>query len=128
MALTSCGLMLFTRLTAGTHLLYIIATLLLLGFGFAIFSSPNMNAIMSSVERRFLGVASGSAGTMRVLGQLFSMGIATLVLAVIMGRTPITAAVYPQLIQSIRVALMIFSGLTFVGIFASLTRGNIRKS
>jgi MFS family permease len=127
MALTSCGIMLFTRLTADTHLFYIVATLLLLGFGFAIFSSPNMNAIMSSVERRFLGVASGSAGTMRVLGQLFSMGIATLVLAVTMGRVPITAAVYPQLIKSIKITLIIFSGLTFAGIFASLSRGNVRQ-
>ena len=127
MALTFCGLILFTRLTGDTHLIYIVATLLLLGFGFALFSSPNMNAIMSSVERRFLGVASGSAGTMRVLGQLFSMGIATLVLAVILGRVPITAAVYPQLIKSIKFALMIFSGLTFAGIFASLSRGNVRQ-
>jgi len=127
MALTFCGIMLFTRLTADSHIIFIVATLLLLGFGFAIFSSPNMNAIMSSVERRFLGVASGSAGTMRVLGQLFSMGIATLVLALIMGRVPITAAVYPQLIKSIRITLMIFSGLTFAGIFASLSRGNVRK-
>lgn len=128
MALTSCGLMLFTRLTADTRLIYIVATLLLLGFGFAVFSSPNMNAIMSSVERRFLGVASGSAGTMRVLGQLFSMGIATLVLAIALGRIPITENVYPQLIRSIKIILSIFSGLTFLGIFASLTRGNIRKS
>jgi MFS family permease len=127
MALTFCGLMLFTRLTAETHFIYIIATLLLLGFGFAAFSSPNMNAIMSSVEHRFLGVASGLAGTMRVLGQLFSMGIATLVLALIMGRVSITAAVYPELIKSMKIALMIFSGLTFAGIFASLTRGNVRK-
>jgi len=127
MALTFCGLILFSRLTADTHLAYIVATLILLGFGFAAFSSPNTNAIMSSVESRFLGVASGSAGTMRVLGQLFSMGIATLVLAIIMGRVPITAAVYPQLIRSTRIVLMIFSGLTFAGIFASLTRGNVRQ-
>ena len=128
MALTSCGIMLFTRLTADSHIIFIVATLLLLGFGFAIFSSPNMNAIMSSVERRFLGVASGSAGTMRVLGQLFSMGIATLVLALVMGRVPITAAVYPQLIKSIKIALVIFSGLTFAGIFASLARGKVLRS
>ena len=103
------------------------AILILLGFGFAIFSSPNMNAIMSSVEPRYLGVASGSAGTMRVLGQLFSMGIATLVLAVVMGRIPITPSVYPQLIKSMKCILYISSSLTFLGIFASLTRGDIRK-
>ncbi|MEW6671302.1 MAG: MFS transporter [Thermodesulfobacteriota bacterium] len=128
MALTSCGLMLLTRLQANTPLSHIIATLFLLGFGFAVFSSPNMNAIMSSVERRFLGVASGLAGTMRVLGQLFSMGVATLVLAVVMGRVSINTAVYPQLISSIKIALTIFFGFTFAGIFISLVRGNVRKS
>ena len=64
---------------------------------------------------------------MRVFGQLLSMGIAALVLAVIVGRIPITESVYPQLIKSIKYILFIFSGMTFVGIFASLTRGNIRN-
>jgi len=127
MAITCCCLILLARIRAETHYSYIVATLLFLGFGYANFSSPNMNAIMSSVDRRFLGVASGLAGTMRVLGQLFSMGIATLVLAVVMGRTSISAAVYPHLIKSIKISLAIFSGLTFAGIFASFTRGNLRK-
>jgi len=99
----------------------------LLGFGFAAFSSPNMNAIMSSVEHRLLGVASGLAGTMSVLGQLLSMGIATLVLALIMGRVSISAASYPELINGIKIALMIFSSLTFAGIIASLRCANVRK-
>jgi MFS family permease len=128
MALTFCGLILLSSINSGTQLIFVVVVLFLLGIGFALFSSPNMNAIMSSVDRRFLGVASGSASTMRVLGQLFSMGTATLVLSVTMGRIPITAAVYPQLIKSITTILLIFSGLTSVGIFASLARGNIRKS
>ena len=126
MALTFCGLLLLSTITSDTRLIFVVAVLLLLGIGFALFSSPNMNAIMSSVDRRFLGVASGSAATMRVLGQLFSMGTATLVLAVTMGRIPITTAVYPQLVNSITRALFIFCGLTFMGIFASLARGNVR--
>jgi len=128
MVLTFCGLLLLSTITFNTRLIFVVAVLLLLGIGFALFSSPNMNAIMSSVDRRFLGVASGSAATMRVLGQLFSMGTATLVLAMTMGRIPITPDVYPQLIKSITYALSIFSGLTFMGIFASLARGNIRQS
>jgi hypothetical protein len=39
----------------------------ILGCGFALFSSPNTNAVMSSVERKFFGVASGSMGTMRAM-------------------------------------------------------------
>jgi EmrB/QacA subfamily drug resistance transporter len=126
MGLTSAGLILLTFLTPQTPVVFVISVLLLNGFGFAMFSSPNMNAIMSSVDHRFLGIASGSAGTMRVLGQLLSMGMATLVLALFMGRVPITEDVYPLLMKSIRMVLVLFSGLTFLGIFASLVRGSIR--
>ncbi len=52
-----------------------------MGIGFALFSSPNSNAIMSSVEKKHLGVASGVVGTMRMVGQMLSMGIAMMLLA-----------------------------------------------
>ena len=128
MGITSAGLMLLTLLTSQTNIMFVVGILLLMGLGFAFFSSPNMNAIMSSVDRRFLGIASGSAGTMRVLGQLFSMGMATLILALFIGRVPITKEVYPLLMKSIRIILLLFSGLTFLGIFASMVRGSIRKA
>jgi EmrB/QacA subfamily drug resistance transporter len=127
MALTFCGLIILRYLNTNTGMAYIIGVLLLMGLGFALFSSPNMNAIMSSVDRRFLGVASGSAGTMRVLGQLLSMGMATLVLAVVIGRVPITETVYPQLVKSMRYIFTVSAGLTFLGFFASLNRGNVRN-
>ena len=127
MGITSIGLMILTLLTAQSKILFVVSVLLLMGLGFALFSSPNMNAIMSSVDRRFLGIASGSAGTMRVLGQLFSMGMATLILSLIMGRVPITEEVYPLLMKSMRIILMLFACLTFLGIFASLVRGSVRK-
>jgi len=86
-----------------------------------------MNAIMSSVENRYLGLASGSAATMRVLGQMFSMGIAPLVIAIIMGRAPITEAIFPKLLLGIRVTLIALSVLCLIGIFASFSRGNVRS-
>jgi hypothetical protein len=42
---------------------FIIANLALPGFGFALFSSPNTNAVMRSVEKRSCGVASGTLVT-----------------------------------------------------------------
>ena len=81
MALTTLGLILLALITHNTTLLYIVVSLMVLGFGFALFSSPNMNAIMSSVAKKYYGIASGSVGTMRVLGQVLSMGIATLIFA-----------------------------------------------
>ncbi len=111
MALTTLGLILLALITNHTTLLYIVISLMVLGFGFALFSSPNMNAIMSSVAKKYYGIASGSVGTMRVLGQMLSMGIATLVFALFIGRAEIVPELYPVLIKSIKIAFIIFSGL-----------------
>ena len=127
MALTAIGLFLFTFLGKNTPLPLIVMNLLLLGLGFALFSSPNMNAIMSSVEKKFYGIASGSVGTMRLLGQMFSMGIATLIFALYIGRVQITVENYPVFTRSLKVAFGVFSVLSLIGICASLTRGNLRQ-
>ena len=56
-----------------------------LGLGFGFFATPIVHSIMGSVERRYTGVASATIGTMRLTGQSISIGLATLVLAVIVG-------------------------------------------
>ncbi|MBU3966629.1 MAG: MFS transporter [Euryarchaeota archaeon] len=126
MAFTTAGLLLLGFLNVGTPVEYIVASLIILGFGFALFSSPNTNAVMSSVEKRFYGVASATLGTMRLTGQMLSMGIATLIVAVYMGNVQITPEYYPLFMKSANAAFMVFAGFCFVGIFASLARGNVR--
>ncbi|HLA98413.1 MAG TPA: MFS transporter [Anaerolineales bacterium] len=125
MALIALGLGGLAFLGAETPLALIVPLLMLLGFGFALFSSPNTNAVMGSVERRFYGVASATLGTMRLSGQMFSLGIAMLIFAVVIGRVPITPQYYPAFILSVRVAFAIFAVLCFGGIFASLSRGKL---
>ncbi len=125
MALTAMGLLMLTWLGTGGGLGFIVACLILMGLGFALFSSPNMNAIMGSVARKHYGIAAGAVGTMRLLGQMFSMGIATLIIASRMGRLS-TAAAPALFVESARIAFTIFSGLCVVGIFLSLSRGRLR--
>lgn len=126
MAFTCVGLVLLSFLGENTTLPFIIGSLLLLGLGFALFSSPNTNAIMSSVERKFYGVASGTLGTMRLIGQMFSMGIVMLIFAVYLGRVQITPEYYSLFVRSGNIAFIIFAVLCFGGIFASLIRGKVR--
>ena len=126
MGFTVVGLVLLTGLDDDTSLRFIVASLMLLGFGFALFSSPNTNAIMSSVDKRFYGVASATLGTMRLIGQMFSMGIAMLIFSVLMGKVQITPEHYPSLLASAKLAFTIFAILCFGGIFASLARGKVR--
>jgi len=123
MVITTVGLGMFAFLNKETSLIYITAALIILGFGFALFSSPNTNAIMSAIERRELGMASGVIGTMRSLGMMVSMGISTLIFSVLIGRVEISNRQYPALMKSIVVAFIIFSVLCFIGCFASMARG-----
>jgi EmrB/QacA subfamily drug resistance transporter len=125
MGLTAVGLVTLTSINASTPLGRIVVSLVLLGLGFALFSSPNINAIMSSVERRFYGVAAGTQGTMRLIGQNLSMGIVTLVFALVIGQVEIAPANYPQFLSSVRTDFVILSVLCFGGIFASLERGRV---
>ncbi len=126
MAICAVGLVLLSFMTEGTGIWTIVASLAVLGFGFALFSSPNMNAIMCSVERRYYGVASATVGTMRLVGQVLSLGIATLFIALYVGSAELSHALAPEFLQSYRYAFILFAGMCIVGIFASLARGNVR--
>jgi EmrB/QacA subfamily drug resistance transporter len=122
MGLTATGLIFLCFITQETSHLLIVGLLILMGIGFGLFSSPNSNAIMSSVEKKHLGVASGVVGTMRMVGQMLSMGIAMMIISVYVGRQQITPEVYPGYVAGMRTGFMIFSVLCFLGIFASLAR------
>ena len=122
------GLGIFAFFGGNTPLPLVVINLVFLGFGFALFSSPNTNAVMSSVEKRLYGVASATLATMRLTGQMLSMGIVVLILAVTMGRVAITPEHYVDFLQSMRAAFIIFTVLCALGIFASLARGKVRTN
>jgi MFS family permease len=126
MALTTIGLAIFIFLNEKTPLELIISNLALMGFGFALFSSPNTNAVMSSAPKTAYGVASATVATMRQIGMVFSMGLAMLMFALYIGRVQITPEYYPLFQESMKTSFIIFAILCFGGIFASLARGKVR--
>jgi len=128
MALTGTGIGLLALINASTSVIYIIMCLVLLGFGFALFSSPNTNAVMSSADQRFYGIASATLATMRQMGMMVSMGIVWIVFGLIIGRVEITPEYYPALVRSVRLIFLISAVLCFGAIFFSLARGNIHES
>lgn len=126
MLLTTVGLVLFIFLNEETSLKLIIGNLILIGFGFALFVSPNTNAIMSSAPKTAYGVASAMVSTSRQVGLVLSMGIAMLTFALYIGRVEITPEYYPLFQQSMKTSFIVFAALCFGGIFASLARGKVR--
>jgi EmrB/QacA subfamily drug resistance transporter len=128
MSIITVGLGLLAMVGKETSTVLVTIYLLLLGFGFALFSSPNTNAIMSSVEKKLYGVASAMFGTMRLTGQMMSMGIVMLIFAVMIGNVQITPEYYPMFLQSMQIAFIVFAILCVFGVFASLARGTVRKT
>jgi EmrB/QacA subfamily drug resistance transporter len=127
MGLIAVGLFAFSLLKSDTHFQLVIANLILLGIGFALFSSPNTNAVMSSVEKKYYGVASAIISTMRLIGQTFSMSIVTLLFSIYMGKKNLTPEIAPMLIKNMKIAFATFAALCLLGVFASLARGRVRK-
>jgi EmrB/QacA subfamily drug resistance transporter len=127
MALTATGLVSFIVLSPATPVWVIVASLMVMGLGYGLFSSPNTNAIMSSVKMKHLGIASGMVATMRSLGQLLSMAIAMFCFAIFIGTVTITPTVYPALMSSITVAFVVFTVLCIIGVGASYVRGTIHE-
>jgi EmrB/QacA subfamily drug resistance transporter len=127
MILTFVAVLAFVSLNGETSIFFIVACLITLGMGLALFTSPNTNAIMSSVEPRHYGVGSATLGTMRLVGQVSSMSFVMMVFSLYLGKVEITPQYYPQFLSSVRVAFAVFSALCILGIFASLARGKLRK-
>lgn len=128
MGIIAAGLFVLATIGRATPFGLLLTLLGLLGFGFALFSSPNTNAVMSSVEPRVYGIASGTLGTMRLLGQMLSMALVLLLFAVIMGEARITPERYPLFLRSAKTAFAIFGVLCAGGVYASLQRGELRSS
>ncbi len=122
MGIIAIGLALLTPIGLQTSTFYIGSVLLLVGIGFGLFSSPNTNAIMGSVDRQHMGLASGTVATMRMVGQMFSMGIASMILHIYMGKNSITPAYFKPFIWVAGTTLAVFAALSLFGIWASLAR------
>ncbi|WP_455383363.1 MFS transporter [Salinispira pacifica] len=128
MMMTVLGLAGLSFLHRQTPVAGIIVWLVILGVGFAFFSSPNTNGALRGVERRYYGVASATIGTMRVLGQMLSMGISLLIFSVQIGHTLMSHVPPQRIVGSIRLAFLISALLCTLGVAFSLRGGNFRRA
>lgn len=125
MSINAVGLISFALLSSNSSYYHISFSLALMGFGFALFSSPNMNAIMGSVEKVHYGIASGASSTMRLLGQMFSMGVVTITFVFMMSGKQISPDSIEEFMRSLKVAFVVFSIFCCIGVFFSLNRKKV---
>jgi MFS family permease len=125
MGILAAGLLMLCFISNETSIAYLIACMIVLGMGFRIFSSPNTNAVMSSVEPRFLGIASAIIATMRTTGQMMSLGIATLIIHIFIGEAKVDSSNMSAFLDAVRVGFIAFTIVCVLGVFASLAGGKI---
>ncbi|GAT61991.1 MFS transporter [Paludibacter jiangxiensis] len=123
MSIIVAGLLMLSFISEDTSRTFLIISLVVLGAGFGLFSSPNTNSVMGSVSKQYLGIASATIGTMRLTGQMMSLGLATLMIHLFIGESHITPAQHPAFVTCVRLLFAIFAILCFIGVFASLARG-----
>ena len=127
MALCSSGLAMLAMIGSRTPIWVIIAILVWVGLGFALFSSPNMSTIMGSVEPSSYGQASGLAASMRVFGQIVSMSVVTLLFTLYFGDLTVEAVGEAMFLKAMRLGFIIFALIGIPGIYLSYNRGNMKN-
>jgi MFS family permease len=127
MGIIVLGLIGLIFLSPSTPIVFIIFLLILLGLGFGLFSSPNTNVVMSSVEKKQLSQASATIGTMRLTGQAFSMGIAMMALSLYVGSREVIPELHPEFMKSLHITFGICAVLCIIGTYASSFRIKDKK-
>ena len=127
MTMCTLGLAAFAFLSESTPIVIIVFLLFWVGLGFALFSSPNMNTIMSSVEKSQLGLASGTAATMRVVGQIISMTIATIFFAVLFQKQSVEIVSNPIFLKALKLGFISSAIIALSGIYFSFSRGKLTR-
>lgn len=123
MGFCAAGLVMFCFVGLSTPLWFILLALIFSGFGFALFSSPNTNAVMSCVDKEDYSVANSILATMRTVGHTSSMAVVTIVVGFTMGNTALDAAEPADLVNTMHTAFIVFVVLCAAGVFMSMKRG-----
>jgi EmrB/QacA subfamily drug resistance transporter len=138
MVTIALGMVLLAAMPNDAPVWQVAGYLAIVGLGMAAFSAPNTSAIMGSVRRDQLSVASAFIGTMRTTGQALSVAVLGGIAASQLGRVGSrllfthghgagTAGLAAQAVsgfaQGYRYAMLVGAVLALVGAAVSLTRG-----
>ncbi len=121
------GLAVVTMLTEKSSLSLVIGLLVFIGMGFALFSSANINQIMSSVSVKYYGVASSTSGTMRTFGMLSSISIVSGAFAYFVGASEMRAGLEQEFLKALHLSFAVFVVISLIGTFISYQLLKLRR-
>lgn len=125
LTILSLGLVLLMFLDETVNKELLIASMVIMGIGYGMFSAPNTNAVMSYVKRSEYNAASGLISATRQIGMMISMGMATCLIAIFLGtETMLEPSNYHTFMDILRTAWIICICFSLIGAFVSWFRGS----
>jgi EmrB/QacA subfamily drug resistance transporter len=132
--LVSLGLVLLSFVDASTAVPRMVADLMLIGFGQAIFQPPNNSALMGSAPGERQGVAAGVLASSRVIGQSVAVALAGGVFATFAGSATarslrhgvssgLSGPAAQAFVRGMHGALSCCAAIAFVGAVVAIVRG-----
>jgi EmrB/QacA subfamily drug resistance transporter len=103
-------------------------TLMMMGLGFGLFSSPNNNAALSSIAVERLGVGSSLLNISRSLGNMLGMAVVVFLFNWLIGNAQIEPEQYPALMNALSIAFLICAVYTLMAATTSWRRGRLQRS
>ena len=120
MVITTFAMVILSFLNSNTSLYIIILAMVLQAFGMGLFSSPNLNAIMSSVDEKDAAYASAGQLATRAIGQSMSLGLLTLIFSWIMGNLDLSSQYADLILQASQIIFIICAIACVLAIVSSL--------
>jgi len=131
MILVALGLLFMSALATTSSILHVGLGLFVIGVGMGLFASPNTSAVMGSVERVQLGLASGTLATMRFVGQASSLAIMGGIVATVAG-TDVVGSLFggvslplsdEAFVRGMSYSFIVSAVIALIGAMTSLARG-----
>jgi EmrB/QacA subfamily drug resistance transporter len=138
MLVIAVGMLLLATMGSAAGMVHVAGSLAVVGLGMAAFSAPNSSAVMGSVRRDQLSLASAFLATMRVTGMALSFAVLGGVAASQLGRlggrllflqgqggaSDLATGIVEGYVTGYRYAMVTGAALALAGALVSLTRGN----
>ena len=122
MGVCAVTLLLYSRIDGDSSIFYVMSVMGMTGMGFALFSSPNTNAILSCVSKKDYGVANSIIATMRTYGQSSGMAVLSSITAVVLGTGTLETSPHTDILHMMHVSFITFACICVLGLFFSLAR------
>lgn len=120
MVIATSAMVILSFLSKDTPLYIVIIAMALQALGMGLFSSPNMNAIMSSVDEKDAAFASAGQLATRAIGQAMSVGLLTLIFSWIMGSLVFSTAYADMIVNASNIIFMISAIACIASIITSI--------